>query len=93
VSGLTADALDGTAPCVDGASALCGGVHVIAHIRSTQHLRIGKRAQHVADSFASHPGTPHRLRIRGSAEVVATVGSARLSVCSHHTKRLIVAIK
>src|SRR5262249_58633519 len=38
-------------------------------------------------------GTPHRIRIRGGEEVVAIVGSARLDVCSHKTKRLIVAIK
>src|ERR671924_1136993 len=90
---IAADALYGTAPFVDGASALFGGVQVISQIRSNQHLRLGKREQHVADYFASHPGTPHRIRIRGGAEVVATVGSARLYVCSHHTKRLIVAIK
>jgi hypothetical protein len=93
VACITADALYGTAPFVDGASALFGGVQVISQIRSNQHLRIGKREQHVADYFASHPGTPHRIRIRGGEEVVATVGSARLYVCSHHTKRLIVAIK
>jgi hypothetical protein len=92
VSGITADALYGTAPFVDGASALCGGVHGISHIRSHQHLRLGKREQHVADSFASHPGTPHRIRLRGGKEVGATVGSARLDSCSHHTKRLIVAL-
>jgi hypothetical protein len=92
-SGSTAAALDATAPWVDGASARCGGVPVIAPIRSNQHLRIGQREPPVADYFASHPGTPHRLRLRGGAAVVATVGSARLSICSHHTKRLIVAIQ
>ena len=88
-----ADALYGTATFVDGASAICDGVHVLSHIRSTQNIRGGKRAQHIADSCATHPGTPQRLRIRGGQEVVATVGSARLYGCSHHTKRLIVAIK
>jgi hypothetical protein len=92
VSCITADALYDTAPFVDGAAALFGGVQVISHIRSTQPLRSGKRAQHVADYFASHPGTPHRIRIRGGAAVVATVGRARLYVCSHRPKRLIVAI-
>src|SRR2546425_9974742 len=90
---ITADALYGTAPFVDGASALFGGVQVLSHIRSNQHIRVGKREQHVADYFATHPGTPHRIRIRGGDEVVAMVGSARLYVCSHKTKRLIVAIK
>jgi hypothetical protein len=88
-----ADALYGTVPFVDGASAMCGGVQVLSQIRSNQNIRVGKRVQHVADYFATHPGTPQRLRIRGGQEVVATVGSARLYVCSHHTKRFIVAIK
>jgi hypothetical protein len=93
VHGIMADALYGTATFVDGASAMFGGVQVLSHIRSNQNMRVGKRAQHVADYFATHPGTPQRLRIRGGQEVVATVGSARLYVCSHHTKRFIVAIK
>jgi hypothetical protein len=90
---ITAEALSGTAPLVASASALFGGVHVLSHIRSHQTMRVGTRAQHVADSLATHPGTPHRLRIRGGAERVAMVGSARFSVCSHHTKRCIVALK
>jgi hypothetical protein len=93
IHSITADALYGTAPFVDGASALFGGVQVISQIRSNQNIRIGKRAQHVADYFATHPGTPHRIRIRGGEEVVVLVGSARLYVCSHKTKRFIVAIK
>src|SRR5229473_1668501 len=93
VHGIMADALYGTATFVDGASAIVGGVQVLSHIRSNQNMRVGKRAQHVADSFATHPGTPQRIRIRGGQEVVATVGSARLYVCSHKTKRFIVAIK
>jgi len=90
---ITADALYGTALFVDSASALFGGVQVLSQIRSNQNIRVGKRAQPVADSFATHPGTPHRIRIRGGEERVAMVGSARLYVCSHHTKRFIVAIK
>ena len=88
-----ADALYGTASFVKGASAICGGVQVLSQIRSNQNLRVGKRAQPVAAYFAPHPGTPQRLRIRGGQEGVATVGSARLYVCSHRTKRFIVAIK
>ena len=90
---IMADALYGTATFVDGASALFGGVQVLSHIRSNQNIRVGNREQHVADYFATHPGTPHRIRIRGGAEVSAMVGSARLYVCSHKTKRFIVAIK
>jgi hypothetical protein len=90
---ITADALYGTAPFVDVASALFGGVQVRSHIRSHQHIRIGTRAQHVADYFAPHPGTPPRLGIRGGEEVVAMGSRARLSVCSHTTKRFVVAMK
>jgi DDE superfamily endonuclease len=90
---ITADALYGTASFVDEASAMFGGIQVISQIRSNQHIRVGQREQHVADYFATHPGTPHTIRIRGGDEVVAMVRSARLSVCSHKTKRFIVAMK
>src|SRR5438128_9912224 len=90
---ITADALYGTAPFVDAASALFGGTQVLSQIRSNQNIRIGKRHQHVADYFATHPGPPQRIRIRGGEEVVAMVSSARLYVCAHKTKRFVVAIK
>ncbi len=90
---ITADALYGTAPFVDAASALFGGVQVLSQIRSNQNIRIGKREQHVADYFATHPGTPQRICIRGAEEMVAMVSSARLYVCSHKTKRFVVAMK
>jgi hypothetical protein len=93
VNCITADALYGTAPFVDGASALFGGVQVISQIRSNQKVRLHKREQSVNDYFATHPGTPHTIRIRGGQEVVALVGSARLYVCAHHTKRFVVALK
>src|SRR5712692_3048762 len=90
---IAADALSGTGSFVDEASAMFGGVQVLSPIRSNQNIRAGKREQHVADYFATHPGTPHTLRIRGGEEVVVGVSSARLEVCSHKTTRCIVAIK
>src|SRR5438874_8434283 len=93
IHAVMADALYGTATFVDGASALFCGGQVISQIRSNQNIRVGKRAQPVADYFATHPGTPYSIRIRGGAEVVAMVGSARLYVCAHKTKRFLVAIK
>src|SRR4029453_9390093 len=86
IHAVMADALYGTATFVDGASALFRGGQVISHSRSNRNIRVGQRAQPVADSFAPHPGTPYSIRIRGGAEVVAMVGSARLSVCAHKTK-------
>jgi hypothetical protein len=93
VHGSIADALAGTAPFVDGASAIFDGGHVISPARSNQNIRVHQREQHIADSCATHPGTPQKIRIRGGDEVAAMVGSARLYVCSHTTKRCIVAIK
>jgi hypothetical protein len=90
---IAADALYGTAAFVDAASTLFGGVQVLSQIRSNQNIRIGKREQHVADYFATHPGTPQRIRIRGGEEMVAIVSTARLYVCSHKTKRFVIAIK
>jgi hypothetical protein len=90
---IVADALYGTAPFVDGASALFGGVQVISQARSNQNIQVHQREQHLADYFAAHPGTPQTIRIRGGDERVAMVRSARLYVCSHKTKRFIVAIK
>jgi hypothetical protein len=89
---IAADALYGTVSFVDEASAMCGGVQVLSQIRSHQNMRAGTRAQHVADSCATHPGTPHTIRIRGGEEVVVGGSSARLYVCAHKTKRFIVAI-
>ena len=93
IHAVMADALYGTATFVDGASTLFNGIQVLSQIRSNQNIRAGTRDQHVADYFATHPGTPYRIRIRGGEEVVALVGSARLYVCAHRTKRFIVAIK
>ena len=90
---VMADALEGPAPFVAGAAALCNGVQVLAPIRRQPHRRGGKRHQHGAASFAPHPGTPPRLRLRGGAEVRAMVGSARLAVCAHQPQRCIVASK
>src|SRR2546427_3994378 len=93
VNCITADALYGTAPFVDGASAMFGGVQVISQIRSNQKVRLHKREQNVSDYFATHPGTPHTIRIRGGQEVVALVGSARLYGCAHKTQRFVVALQ
>jgi hypothetical protein len=78
---------------MDGASALFSGVQVISQLRSNQNVRVYKREQHVADYFATHPGTPLRIRIRGGDEMIAVVGSGRLYVCAHHTKRFVMALK
>jgi hypothetical protein len=68
-------------------------VPVSSQIRSHQTVRVQKRVPPVADDFATPPGTPHTLRIRGGQEVGAIVGSARLSVWAPPTQRFVVALK
>jgi hypothetical protein len=43
--------------------------------------------------FASYPGVPQLLSIRGQEPMIATVGSARLEVCAHGKKRFVIALK
>ena len=66
---IMADALYGTATFVDGASAIFGGVQVLSQIRSNQNIRVGKRAQHVADLLCYPSGdtatSPHPGWSRG----------------------------
>jgi hypothetical protein len=90
---VIADAFYGSATFMEEASAIFGGVQVISQLRSNQKVRVYQREQHVADYFATHPGTPQRIRIRGGDEMVAIVGSARLYVVAHHTKRFVIALK
>jgi hypothetical protein len=92
IHAVRADALYGTATFGKGAAALLRGVQVLSPICSNQNLRVGKRDPHVADYLATPPRTPDSSRIRGGAEVVAMVGSARLYVCAHTTTRFLVAL-
>ncbi len=90
---LVAEALYGSAAFVNGAAALFEGVQIISQVRSNQKVRVYKREYQVADYFATHPGTPQQLRIRGGEAVTAIVGSARMYVWAHQTKRFIIALK
>jgi DDE superfamily endonuclease len=90
---IVADALYGTSTFVHAASAIFRGVQVISQLRSNQKVRVYKREQYVADYFTAHPGTPQKIRIRGGEEIAVLVGSARMYVCAHHTKRFVIALK
>src|SRR5207245_11188302 len=54
---------------------------------------VHEREQPVARSVATNRGTLITIRICRGEEVIAIVGSARLYVCSHKTKRFVVALK
>jgi hypothetical protein len=90
---IVAEALYGSAAFVDAAAAIFEGVQVISQVHNNQKVRVYKREYQVAGYFATHPGTPQHIRIRGGDEVVVVMGSARMYVCAHQTKRFIIALK
>ena len=93
VKSIVADALYGHNKFMDAASALFGGVQVISQLHCNQNVRYRNRKQSVTKYFASYPGVPQLLSIRGQEPVIATVGSARLKVCAHGQKRFVIALK
>ena len=90
---ILADALYGTQTFVDEASAIFGGVQVISQIKTNQNVRYRNRGIAVEKYFSSYPGTTQKIRIRGGKQQTATIGSARLHVCSHGKKRFVIALK
>jgi DDE superfamily endonuclease len=90
---LIADALYGSAAFMDGAATIVDGVQVLSQLRSNQKVRVYQQVSSVAASFATHPGTPQQVRIRGGDAVGAVVGSARMYVCAHQTNRFVIALQ
>lgn len=90
---ILADALYGTQTFVDEASAIFGGVQVISQIKTNQKVRYRNRDIAVEKYFSCYPGTTQKIRIRGGKKQTATIGSARLHVCSHGKKRFVIALK
>jgi len=93
ISAILADALYGTAPFVDTASATFDGVQVISQLRRNQKVRYRTQSLSVQQYFASHPGTRQSVRPRGGEPRTVWVSSARLYVCAHKAKRFVIAIK
>jgi len=93
VKSIVADALYGHNKFMDAASAMFGGIQVISQLNCNQNVRYRNRKQSVTNYFASYPGVPQLISIRGQKPVIATVGSARLEVCAHGKKRFVIALK
>ena len=93
VQAVLADALYGTQIFLDEASALFGGVQVMSQLRKNQTVRFKTQNWSVETYFQKFPGTSLSIRIRGGVEQMITVGSARLLVTAHQTKRFVIAIK
>ena len=90
---ILADALYGTKDFLDEASIIFGGVQVVSQIKKNQNVSFRNRKLTVAQYFSSYPGTKQKIVIRGGKQEEATVGSARLTVCSHGKKRFVIALK
>ena len=90
---VLADALYGTAPFMDTAAALLGGIQVVSQLRSNQKVRFRHRTLSVSQYFERYPGVPQPLRIRGGKTLTAIVSSARLHVCAQGKKRFVIALK
>jgi hypothetical protein len=90
---ILADALYGTQVFLDDASNIFGGVQVISQIKKDQNVVYRSRKIAVERYFSSYPGVKQKVSIRGGKKVIATVGSARLHVCSHGKKRFVIALK
>lgn len=93
VRAVLADALYGTQTFLDDASALFGGVQVISQLQKSQKVRFRTQEWSVETYFQTFPGTTLPIRIRGGADQVTTVGSARVFVKAHQTKRFVIALK
>ena len=93
VRAVLADALYGTEAFLTNASTLFEHVQVISQLRTNQKVRFKTQEWSVETYFRKFPGTPQTIRIRGGAPQSVTVGSARLYVCAHKTKRFVLALK
>ncbi len=88
-----ADALYGTKTFLNEASSVFKGVQVVSQIKKNQNIKLRGKVKSVQQYFTSHPGIEQTITIRGGKKQKATVGAARLHVCSHDQKRFIVALK
>jgi hypothetical protein len=93
VKAVLADAWFGTQPFLDEASRRGGQVQAISQLRANQNIRFRGREWSLTEYFHAYPGVSLRLRVRGGEEIEAVVGSARLHVCAHGTKRFVIALK
>jgi hypothetical protein len=93
VTCVVADALYGTQAFVDRASAQFGGIQVISQLRSNQNVRVNNKKVNLETYFAGLPAQTQRIRVRGGKTITVTVKHARLYVCAHGKKRLVVALK
>jgi len=93
IHGVLADNLYGTEAFLAKASDIFGGVQVISKLRKNQTVRFQGKTMNVTTLFTRYPGVKQTIRVRGGDEVTVWVSSARVHVCTHGTKRFVIAVK
>ena len=90
---IIADALYGTKTFFNGVSKCYPKAQIISQIKKTQNILFRNRKMSVKNYFLKHAGVPQTMCIRGDKEIMVTIGSARLHVCSHGKKLFVIALK
>ena len=93
VTSVLADAAFGTKEFMEAASSKAKCKQVISQLRETQLVMFRNKWISVKDYFSKHEGVSQAVSVRGGKTNEMTVGSARLVVKAHETKRFIIAVK
>ncbi len=93
IKAVLADAAFGTRNFMESARAKAGCKQVISQLRETQLVMFRNKWISVKDYFLKHAGVTQAVSVRGGKTNEMMVGSARLMVKAHGTKRFIIAVK
>jgi len=72
------------------ASNIFDNIQVVSQLRDNQNIRFRTKEMSVSSYFSKFPGTPQKIKIRGGEKITVVVGSARLHVCAHEKKGLLL---
>ena len=93
IKAVLADAAFGTRDFMEAACDKAECTQTISQLRETQLVMFRNKWISVKDYFAKHAGVSQAVSVRGGKTNQMTVGSARLRVKAHGTKRFIIAVK
>jgi DDE superfamily endonuclease len=93
IKAVLADAAFGTRDFMETAKAKAGCKQVISQLRENQLVMFKNKWITVKDFFSKYGSVTQAVSVRGGKTNQMTVGSARLMVKAHGTKRFIIAVK
>ena len=93
ITSVLADAAFGTREFMEAASSKAKCKQVISQLRENQKVMYKNKWISVKDYFSKHEGVSQTVSVRGDKTNEMTVGSARLMVKAHGTKRFVIAVK